>query len=92
MRKERTTVAGFTPADLQAILDECLPGDDAARLDEGNLDTELADLGYDSLVVAELADRLKDDFHVNIPDDVLDELKTPGALISYVSDRLSAAR
>ena len=85
-------MAHFTPADLQAILDECLPGQEAARLDEGNLDTELEELGYDSLVVAELAVRLKDDYHVSIPDDVLDELKTPAALVSYVSERLSAVR
>lgn len=46
-------MANFTYADLQAILDKCLPDDEVVRLESGNLDTDLGELGYDSLVIAE---------------------------------------
>jgi act minimal PKS acyl carrier protein len=85
-------VANFTHADLQAILDKCLPDDEAVRLESGNLDTDLEELGYDSLVIAELAVRLHDDYGVSIPDDVLDDLKTPAALVMYVSPRIPATQ
>jgi act minimal PKS acyl carrier protein len=89
---EGTTVTSFTLADLQAILDKCLPDEEASRLDEGNLGVDLGELGYDSLVIAEFAVRLREDFGVSIPDDELDELKTPGSLVAYVSQRIPAAR
>jgi acyl carrier protein len=77
-------VASFTLDDLQAILDKCRPDDEAIRLNDDNLGTDLGELGYDSLVVAEFAVRLHDDYGISIPDETLDDLKTPGALVAYI--------
>jgi acyl carrier protein len=88
----RNSVANFTLADLQVILDKCLPDDEAVRLESGNPDTDFGELGYDSMVIAELAVRLHDDYGVNIPDDVLDDLTTPAALVAYVSPRIPATQ
>lgn len=85
-------MASFTLSDLQAILDKCQPDDEAAPLNDDNLDTDLGELGYDSLVVAEFAVRLQDDYGISIPDEVLDNLKTPGALVGYIGQTSPASQ
>jgi act minimal PKS acyl carrier protein len=84
-------MAGFTLTEFRGIVAQCFEGADAEVLDENVLGTEFADLGYDSIVVYEIAVRIQDDFGVAIPDEALDDLKTPGAFIDYVSARIPAA-
>ncbi|MBP2585749.1 acyl carrier protein [Streptomyces sp. PvR006] len=83
--------AAFTLAEFRVIVDACFDGAEAAALEESVLDTEFTDLGYDSLTVYEIVVRIQDDFPVTVPDEKLDELKTPAALIAYVSDQLAVA-
>ena len=83
-------MASFTLSDQQAILDKCSPDSEAEPLTAGNLDTDLGELGYDPLVIAELSVRLNDDYGLNIPDEAFDSLKTPAALVAYISDRILA--
>lgn len=85
-------MAGFTFHDFQRIVAKCFEGADAEALDETALDTSFGDLGYDSLVVYEIAVRIQDEYDVTIPDEALDELKTPGALIAYVDARVPTSR
>ncbi|MEU5432437.1 phosphopantetheine-binding protein [Streptomyces sp. NPDC020719] len=85
-------MSGFTLTEFRKIVEICFDGADAAALDESVLETEFGDLGYDSLVVYEIAMRVQDDYHVTIPDEALDELRTPGSLIAYVATRIPADR
>lgn len=84
-------MASFTLDDLQAILDKCLPDDEAQPIREDNADVEFSELGYDSLVMAELAVRLRDDYGYKIADETLDGLLTPAALAAYLAQVLPAA-
>jgi acyl carrier protein len=42
-------------------------------------------------VVYEIVTRIQDDFGVSVPDERLDDLKTPASLIGYIRDQLAAA-
>lgn len=83
-------MAAFTLSEFKVVVDACFDGAEADALEESVLDTEFADLGYDSLTVYEIVVRIQDDFSVRVPDEQLDELKTPGALIAYVDAQLAA--
>jgi minimal PKS acyl carrier protein len=85
-------MADFTLTEFREIVAQCFESTDAAVLDESALGTEFSDLGYDSLVVYEIAMRIQDDYGVPVPDEALDELKTPGAFIDYVAARMPAPR
>jgi len=78
-------MADFTLKEFREIVAQCFENSEADELDQAALGTEFSDLGYDSLVVYEIAMRIKDDYGVPIPDEALDELRTPGALIDYVA-------
>ncbi|CAL9372431.1 phosphopantetheine-binding protein [Streptomyces cellulosae] len=84
-------MASFTLSEFKAVVDACFDGAEAAALEESVLDSEFADLGYDSLTVYEIVVRIQDEFSVRVPDEQLDELTTPGALIAYVDAQLAAA-
>lgn len=79
----------FTLSELKKILEQCQ--EDASTLEESTLDSTFKDLGYDSLTVYELVTRIQDDYAVSLPDETLDELTTPAALIAYVNGQLAAA-
>ncbi|MXM68992.1 acyl carrier protein [Streptomyces sp. HUCO-GS316] len=85
-------MSGFTLTELRKVVELCFDGADAAALEEAALDTEFADLGYDSLVVYEIAIRVQEEYHVTIPDEALDELRTPGSFIAYIAARIPADR
>lgn len=85
-------MAGFTLTDLRQVVAQCFEGADAEALDAAALDTRFTDLGYDSIVVYEIVVRIQDDHGVSIPDEALDELDTPGALIAYVDARVPASQ
>jgi act minimal PKS acyl carrier protein len=85
-------MAAFTFTDFKTIVGACgVDQAETASLGESALDTEFDDLGYDSLLVYEIVMRIQDDFPVSVPDEELNDLKTPGALITYVNTQLAAA-
>ncbi len=48
-------------------------------------DTDLQeDLGADSLDVVDLLMSIEDEFEIEIPDDEIENIKTVGALVSYI--------
>ena len=48
-------------------------------------DTDLQeDLGADSLDVVDLLMSIEDEFEIEIPDDEIENIKTEGALVSYI--------
>lgn len=81
----------FTVDDLRKIIDSCLGGDGAALVTDATVDTELDDLGYDSLAIYELVLKLQDDLHISITDEEIDELRTPRAVIDFINRRLAEA-
>ncbi|MEU1404344.1 phosphopantetheine-binding protein [Streptomyces sp. NPDC005728] len=85
-------MSGFTLTEFQQVVELCFEGADVTALDETVLGTEFGDLGYDSLVVYEIAMRIQDEYRVAIPDEAFDDLRTPGAFIAYVDARIPADR
>ena len=85
-------MAGFTLTEFQRIVAKCFEGPEVGALDETALNTEFEDLGFDSLVIYEIAVRIQDDYGVAVADEELDNLKTPGAFVAYVDAHLPAAR
>ncbi len=49
----------------------------------------LDDLGADSLDIVELVMALEEEFELEIPDEDAEKLETVGALIQYVSEKIS---
>ncbi|MEW2495468.1 MULTISPECIES: acyl carrier protein [Streptomyces] len=86
-------MATFTVADLKTIVGACgVDAEEAAALDDPSaLDTAFDDLGFDSLLVYEIVTRIQDGFPVLVPDEELDGIGTPAALIGYVNERLTTA-
>ncbi len=81
-------MAGFSLSEFKKIADACIPARDATELDESRLDSDLTELGYDSLTVYEIATRIQDELAIRIPDEQLEVLKTPRAFIEYVNEWL----
>ncbi|MGN1433081.1 MAG: acyl carrier protein [Ruminococcus sp.] len=53
--------------------------------DKITADTDLQeDLGADSLDVVDLLMSIEDEFDVEVPDDEIENIKTVGALVSYI--------
>ncbi len=65
--------------------------DDGVDLDGDILDTPFTDLGYDSLAVLEIANKVEKEFDVGLPEDKVGELDTPRAFIDYVNGLIGVA-
>ena len=66
---------------VKAILAEQFDVDE----DKITADTDLQeDLGADSLDVVDLLMSIEDEFDVEVPDDEIENIKTVGALVSYI--------
>ena len=66
---------------VQAILAEQFDVEE----DKITADTDLQeDLGADSLDVVDLLMSIEDEFEVEVPDEEIENLKTVGALVSYI--------
>lgn len=74
----------LTLDELRAIMLTC--GTEAdVDLDADITDTELADLGFDSLAMLHIASLVQQRTGVSIPDDLALELATPGAVLDFVN-------
>ncbi|MFE6286294.1 acyl carrier protein [Streptomyces sp. NPDC057877] len=67
------------------ILAECSGDEQTAARGEALLDREFDALGYDSLVLLETSAQLKHRHRIDIPEDVIRDLKTPRAVLEYVN-------
>ena len=79
-------MAKFTLDDLNRIIEAYVDVD--APVTENALDTSYADLGMDSLGVIELVERIHLGYHVPVPTDTIEELRTPRLTIDYVNEHL----
>jgi acyl carrier protein len=78
-------MSSLTIEGLRSIMGRCVGDDDSINLDGDLLDTPFLILGYDSLALLETATILKREYGVVIPDDELNDLETPGALLDKVN-------
>ncbi|GLW63956.1 actinorhodin polyketide synthase acyl carrier protein [Actinomadura rubrobrunea] len=84
-------MARFTVDDIRRILRECAGEPDSVDLDSDIGSVAFEDMGYDSLARLELAARIQQEFLVAIPDEKVEELKTPDDVVGYVTSRIPAA-
>jgi minimal PKS acyl carrier protein len=75
----------MTIDDLRHILVACAGEVDEAQLNEGTVDTNLDDLGYDSLARMEAVATIAKEYGVRVTDDALWELRTPRDIIDLVN-------
>lgn len=71
--------------DLRSILVEAAGSTEEAELSQETIDTDLYDLGYDSLALLEMAARIKQRFAVEIPDDEVTDLRTFRLILERVN-------
>jgi act minimal PKS acyl carrier protein len=82
-------MAGFTFADLRQALREAAGDDDNLELTPHALDTELVDLGYDSLAMLEVAAIVERRYGVKIPDDTVLAGNTPREVMDALNETLA---
>jgi minimal PKS acyl carrier protein len=80
----------FTLDDLRRIMRVSVGVEDGVDLDTDISDIEFDDLGYDSLAVLELAGHVRREYGVPLPDEMMQEIQTPGLAVTLINDRLSA--
>ncbi|GAA2102379.1 acyl carrier protein [Actinomadura alba] len=81
----------FSVDDIRRILRACAGEPDSISLDDDISAVSFEEMGYDSLARLELAARIQQEFLVNIPEEQVDELRTPDAVVGYVNPRLTVA-
>ncbi|MDF3299887.1 acyl carrier protein [Streptomyces tropicalis] len=83
-------MAEFTLDDIRRILRASAGVDEQTDLDGADFaDTPFADLGYDSLALLELANRIEREYGIDIPDGDLAHTQTPHEALAYVRARLA---
>ncbi|RFU83711.1 acyl carrier protein [Streptomyces triticagri] len=76
--------------DLKAIMSRCIGELDGKEITEADLATPFTDIGYDSLAVLEIASQLQREYSLQIPDEAIEEMDSPKAVIDYVNANLAA--
>jgi acyl carrier protein len=79
----------FTLAELKVVVHEASGVTDGVSLDESTLDETMRELGYDSLAVLEIASKLQRDFGIDMPDEAIEGMQTPRAILDYVNSQLT---
>ncbi len=71
---------------MQQILAEQLDAD----IESITLETDIQDdLGADSLDVVEMLMSIEDEFEIEIPDDQIENLKTVGNVVDYITEHMN---
>ncbi|WP_329580332.1 phosphopantetheine-binding protein [Kitasatospora sp. NBC_01250] len=81
----------FTLEDVRRIMRSCAGEDDTLNLAGDILDVRFTELGYDSLALLEAAAVIERECGVELPDEGLHELDTPGKLIDFVGESLTVS-
>jgi len=70
---------------LKAIIIDKLDVDDEEITLEANIQD---DLGADSLDIVDLVEGIEDCFDIEIPDDVVEKIKTVGNIVTYIEQHV----
>lgn len=79
----------FSFTDLHEIMRQ-VDDQSAAGVTEDAIDTPFPDLDFDSLAVLEITTRIQQQIGLAIPDEAIEDMKTPRAALDYVNERLAA--
>ncbi|WP_105973317.1 acyl carrier protein [Streptomyces geranii] len=80
--------ANMTFDDLKAVMSRCTG--DVDDLTPDKLDAAFTDIGYDSLAVLEIASQIQREYSLQIPDEAIEGMQSPQAVIDYVNASLAA--
>jgi act minimal PKS acyl carrier protein len=80
----------FTLDEMRHIMGGCAGVPETVDLTDDIGEVSFVELGYDSLAVLEMAARIQQQLGIRIPDDAVDEMKSPQAAVDYVNRRLAA--
>ncbi|MFF6905503.1 acyl carrier protein [Streptomyces sp. NPDC012389] len=83
-------MAEFGQAELEEIMRQSMGEDEPVDLSAQDTRT-FEELGYDSLAVLEVVNRIARTYEVQLPEEELAEVKTPIGLLAFVKERLRAA-
>ena len=86
------TTKVFTLKDLTRILLAAAGADESVDLDGDIIDTDFADLGYDSVALLETGRRIELEFHLTLDDSELAQIRTPRALLDLVNAHRGLSR
>jgi act minimal PKS acyl carrier protein len=75
----------FTLDDFRQLIRVCAGQEEGVDLDGDILAVELADLGYDSLALMEVAGRVERRFAVALPEEAVASVRTPGDFLALVN-------
>lgn len=75
----------FTYADLDQLMRESVGVEDDVVIDASIADLPLEELGYDSLSRLELATQVGQVLGARVPDEAVDTLVTPRAIVDYIN-------
>ncbi|CAM5231138.1 acyl carrier protein [Streptomyces fumanus] len=81
----------FTLEDLTAMVAEIAGAEAARALSRHPADAPFTSLGFDSMTVIELAERIQERYGVPIPDEAVHDLRTVRRTLDYVNDRAAVA-
>lgn len=82
-------MSAFTLDELKVVVHEASGVTDGVSLDENTLDETMRELGYDSLAVLEIASKIQRDFGIDMPDEAIEGMQTPRAILDYVNSQLT---
>ena len=77
-------MATITIDDLRRIFEDVAGADEGVNLDGDIIDTEFAELGYDSIAVLEAVGQIRRDYGILVDEDALAEVHTPRSLLELL--------
>lgn len=81
MSSDTETARGVDREVLIMLLSESVGLEEDADLADGDSETALSELGYDSLALLHVANRIEADFKLTLPDDAINENATLASLL-----------
>jgi minimal PKS acyl carrier protein len=80
----------LTVQDLRQLLETSAgEAEDVEWGSEQILDTPFDEIGYDSLALLEMAAKVQQNYNIPVPDDAINEMKTPRTALAYLNGRLA---
>ena len=81
----------FTLADLKRILLAGAGADETVDLDGNIIDTDFADLGYESVALLETGRRIELEYRITLDEAAVALIRTPRALLDVVNSHRSSS-
>ena len=76
---------------LKTMMRGCSGVDATVDLDGDINDKSFRDIGYDSLAVLEMASQIQRLYGIEVPDEAIEDMRTPAHVLSFVNTSVAAA-